>query len=87
LSVSVCPHIPIPFSNPHFLNPLPFPLKKYKNRSRNRVFPSAFVRFHPYTAQEARPVGLLTGAAGKKERRRSASVLASAKLLGERTIA
>jgi hypothetical protein len=28
LSVSVCPHISIPFSNPHFPNPLPFPQKK-----------------------------------------------------------
>jgi hypothetical protein len=27
LSVFVCPHIPILFSNPYFLNPLPFPPK------------------------------------------------------------
>jgi hypothetical protein len=48
LSVSVCPHIPIPFSNPHFPNPAFVFVKKYKNRSKNRVFLSVFIRFHLY---------------------------------------
>jgi hypothetical protein len=45
LSVSVCLHIPIPFSNPHFPNPLPFPSKNIETEVEIG-FSSVSIRFH-----------------------------------------
>jgi hypothetical protein len=33
---------------PAFSKPAPVSAKKYRNGSRNRGFPSVYVRFHPY---------------------------------------
>jgi hypothetical protein len=46
LFVSVCPYIPIPFSNPHFPNPILFPPKNIETEVEIwffRPFPSVFI--------------------------------------------
>jgi hypothetical protein len=36
------------FFEPVFSEPAPISAKKYRNGSRNKIFPSISVRFHPY---------------------------------------